>query len=689
MIDAAQYIGKVLDEQYRIKKVIGNGASSVVFYAEDLLMKLDDGSPMPVALKILDRDSGEYKLNSKSFETETRAVVGIPVNSHTVAVQDVRHDRAMDVHFIVMEYVKGKTLRRYMNEHGAFSAREIVSIALQVLSALRNAHEAGVIHRDVKPQNILVQDDVTAAEAAELPGGKGMPFVKLADFGIALLPDEDLFAMSDRGVGTVHYISPEQAGGMEVDARSDLYSLGVVMHELASGRVPFDAESASAVITQHQTAAPTHVRTYNPNIPLSLDNVIFTAMQKDPRRRFKDAAAMEKKLYNVIKELDGEAPVEETPKAPTPISVKKKPTKAPKPPKVKKEPFRIPKAAWISGIAVAAAAFLVVLGVLLFPVIKGAFDGDAMVTVPKLVGTKYDANATYADGVTVKILGYESSFEVEEGFIISQDRGAGLKVQGSVTVGIVISTGKPMMPLVIPAEHRANHIAAANYLEKEFSGKITVLRADIQEYDPEKGSAGEVIAARYADGRSEEDIPVKEGMSGEIPNTATTLILVVNGEKKIDFFLPEDKRTGYEAVKKYIDDTYGETLNVTDFGKGDIETKIAAVTVNGKRYSLDETQTFWMGTEAVEIGFVFEISFSIPSGKRASYDAAKTYVEQKYAGFITVTSSRGVAPEDYDKSNLSAYVRGAYFGTGDIEISGGKLLIDAPVEIGLTINTLQ
>ncbi len=591
MIDAAQFIGKVLDEQYRVVKEIGSGASSVVFYAEDLLMKQDNGEPMPVAVKILDNDSNEYKLNTRSFEAESRAVVDIPANSHTVAVQDVREDRELDIHFIVMEYVKGKTLRHFMKEHGAFSAREIVSISLQMLFALKNAHEAGVVHRDVKPQNILVKEDVTPGEASELPGGAGMPYVKLADFGIALLPDEDLFAMTDRGVGTVHYVSPEQAGGSDIDARSDLYSLGVVMYELATGRVPFDADSATAVITQHQTAAPIHARTFNPNIPLSLDKIIFTAMQKDPHKRYRDAATMEKKLFAVLRELDGLPPLaerEDSAPRPTPHG-SNAPAPKPKKPKARKAPVKIPKAAWIASLGAVAVALLIILGVVLTPIIKDSFgSGDITVTIPKLIGTVYDENATYADGITV-VPSYVHSNDVEKGYIISQDQGVGKVVNGKVTIGVTVSLGPEMIDFSVPAEKRVDYMTAKSYLTDTYY-LLEVLRFEVRDYNGQ-GTEGAVIGAKFVNG---EEISLD---NGQIPDTKTQIILILNGSKKINFVLPEAYRADRVSAKNYIESTYAGIVTVSDETRsnGAIVSGVAPFGVvafyheNGTRHTLDGT----------------------------------------------------------------------------------------------------
>ena len=182
MLDAKNYLGRMLAERYLLVRVIGHGASSTVFYAQDMMTRQEDGSPLPVAIKVLDRDAGEYKLNSKSYRTEINAVADIPTSPHIIAVKDDFFFE--DEHFIVMEYVSGKTLKDYIAEKGGtLSPKEIVSISLQLLSALRVAHEAGVVHRDVKPQNIMVERADEVGGLVDIPGGADMPFVKLADFG--------------------------------------------------------------------------------------------------------------------------------------------------------------------------------------------------------------------------------------------------------------------------------------------------------------------------------------------------------------------------------------------------------------------------------------------------------------------------------------------------------------------------
>lgn len=275
MLNANEYLNTVFDDRYKITSEIGRGASSIVFAACDLMKKCN------VAIKLLDSDADEYKINSKSFQTEIEALVEMDYHANIVEIYDASFEGK--VHYIAMEYVQGCTLRRYMDTHKILPEGVIINFASQVLDALRAAHSVGVIHRDIKPQNILL----TRAE-----DGNEIELVKLADFGIARLPENDRFMMKDRGIGTVHYISPEQASGAPVTAKSDLYSLGVLMYEMATGKAPFDADKATAIITQHQTDLPENPRVYNPNLSLGMQQIILRAMEKDPAKRFKSADEM-------------------------------------------------------------------------------------------------------------------------------------------------------------------------------------------------------------------------------------------------------------------------------------------------------------------------------------------------------------------------------------------------------------
>lgn len=325
MLNANDYIGTMFADRYKILREIGHGASSIVFCAQDVL------KGCKVAVKILDKDSNEYMLNSKSFQTEIEALVEMNSHPNIVEIYDASFEGS--VHYISMEYVEGCTLRRYMDANGVLPENKIIDIACQVLDALKAAHSAGVIHRDIKPQNILVE------ETAE----GDTPQIKLADFGIARLPEGDRFVMKDRGVGTVHYISPEQASGGEVTAKSDMYSLGVVMYEMATGHVPFDAEKVTAIISKHQTDLPEPPQLHNPALSPGLQMVIMKAMSKDPARRFRSADDMMRALLRVKE--NGDYGVSDSGKSVAEKPAKQKTARPPKPKKEKKPGYQAPKKA--------------------------------------------------------------------------------------------------------------------------------------------------------------------------------------------------------------------------------------------------------------------------------------------------------------------------------------------------------
>lgn len=593
MLDANNYLGKMLAERYRLVRVIGKGASSLVFYAEDMMMRREDGSPLPVAVKILDTDAGGYKLNSKSFRTEIQAVANIPTNPHMVAVKDVSFRE--DEHFIVMEYVSGKTLKEYIGEKGGvLPPKEIVSISLQLLQALRHAHEVNVVHRDIKPENIMVERRDAVGKQVEIPGGAEMPFVKLADFGIALLPDEDLFAMKDKGVGTVRYISPEQASGAPVDARGDLYSLGVVMYEMATGHVPFDAGSATGIISKHQTEMPLHVRGDNTSIPAALDEVIFTAMQKNPASRYKDALTMERKLREVLKKLApetetvgdvfdfGSAAVsfESEPEAPK----KKAPVKEKKPSSGKGA-----KIALISALSAFLVALLVLGAVFLLPLL----GEDTMdIKIPNLIGTVYDPDGTYADGIHVpadKIV-YEYSNDVEAGKIIDQSPASGVilhEVTGAEVI-LTVSLGPEMTEFSIPEAYRASEKLLKEYLRANYP-LVTVQFVRPAAAAKDGVYAGTVLGA-YRVRDAEEPLSLD---GGEVYKSKVEKIVIeVQPNVTVPVTLALDVLTTAESAGAYLTARYPFlTVSGTAVEREDPNTLMPAGTVIGVRLA-DGTEHF-------------------------------------------------------------------------------------------------
>lgn len=270
-----KYVGQVFDGRYKIEGTVGVGGMAIVFEATDLLTN------RRVAVKMLkDSVSGNTQA-IKRFIIESKAVSMLN-HENIVKIYDisVRGEHK----YIVMEFLEGITLREYMKNKGPLSWRETVEFTEQILAALDHAHMKGVVHRDIKPQNIML-----------LEGG----FVKVTDFGIAKIPKAETLTMADKAIGTVFYISPEQAQGRKIDARSDIYSLGVMMYEMVTGKMPFIADTPVAVIYKHISTPPTPPSQLNPKIPIGFEQIILCAMEKNPENRYQSAAQMLRHLHRL------------------------------------------------------------------------------------------------------------------------------------------------------------------------------------------------------------------------------------------------------------------------------------------------------------------------------------------------------------------------------------------------------
>ncbi len=263
-----KYVGKRLDGRYEIQEIVGVGGMAVVYKAYD---NVEDKI---VAIKILKE---EYTGNSEFLRRFINESKAIAVLSHpnVVKVSDVSFGDL--IQYIVMEYIDGITLKEYIEQQGPLSWSEAVHFTLQILRGLQHAHDKGVVHRDIKPQNIMV-----------LPDG----IIKVADFGIARFARSEQETITDKAIGSVHYISPEQAKGEKTDEKADIYSVGVMLYEMLTGKLPFQAESAVSVAIMQLQKDPTLPRDINGSIPLGLEQITMHAMQKETARRYKSAAEM-------------------------------------------------------------------------------------------------------------------------------------------------------------------------------------------------------------------------------------------------------------------------------------------------------------------------------------------------------------------------------------------------------------
>ena len=261
------YIGKMLDNRYEILERIGTGGMAVVYKAKcHRLNRL-------VAVKILKADLAQDEDFRRRFNAESQAVAQLS-HPNIVSVYDV--SRGGDTEYIVMELIDGITLKQYMEKRGQLNWRESLHFITQIMRGLSHAHSRGIIHRDIKPQNIMVLRDGS---------------VKVADFGIACL-ENSAQTLTQEALGSVHYISPEQARGDRTDSRSDIYSAGVVLYEMLTGRLPFEGDSAVSVAIQHLSSIPLAPREIKKDIPEQLELICMKAMTADPEKRYPSADAM-------------------------------------------------------------------------------------------------------------------------------------------------------------------------------------------------------------------------------------------------------------------------------------------------------------------------------------------------------------------------------------------------------------
>ena len=273
----------VIDNKYRLEQKIGSGGTSVVYRA----VRLEDGKT--VAVKLLKEEYCDNEEQVQRFLRESTALAHLS-HDNIVNILDVGQTE-QGIYYIVMEYVDRLTLKEYIKARGRLSFDEIIDVVTQICEGLGHAHENGIIHRDIKPQNILLASDGT---------------VKVADFGIARVLNQNTLTMAGKDVvGSVHYISPEQARGSHIDKRSDIYSLGVVMYEMATGQLPFEGEEAITVAMRHINQLPKRPIEINPEIPECLNNIILKCMAKDQSKRYQSISELHSDLLDAAENPDG------------------------------------------------------------------------------------------------------------------------------------------------------------------------------------------------------------------------------------------------------------------------------------------------------------------------------------------------------------------------------------------------
>ena len=599
-MDNDKYIGRLLDNRYEVLEVLGVGGMAVVYKARcHRLNRL-------VAIKILKDEYSKDEEFCRRFHAEGQAVAMVS-HPNIVNVYDVSSSH--DADYIVMELIDGISLKQYMEKKGVLNWKETLHFAMQISKALEHAHGRGIVHRDIKPHNVMV-----------LKNGS----VKVTDFGIARVMSES-HTLTREALGSVHYISPEQAKGGRVDNRSDLYSLGVVMYEMMTGRPPYDGESPVAVAIQHINGGAAMPSTLNPNIPGGLEQIIMKAMAHDLTQRYASASAMLYDMdefrknpvllfdYNtpptdaVIQMQSGATPVAEEKPAhvrTTAERVVEEKTDQPRPMPQRRRPSgersettsrrRAPKQDEnrMTTIAVIACSAVAVIALVVFLVVLlsgGCSAGDReMISVPDLLGKDYEQmQEKYAYNANIHIkLNSDQNFsysdDYEKGQIMDQKPAAGTDVAKGTEIYVTVSLGKEP-ETVLMEDHVGKSI-------DEVKGYLDALKLDLQITEIEE------FSDEYKEGQIIRTDPTAE----ERLSTGGVVVLYVSKGPEIVEVEMEDlsKKTVDEAKKWLENQKMNLTVEVEDEENLEVEegsilrTKPAA----GEKLKTGDTVTMYVAT---------------------------------------------------------------------------------------------
>ena len=485
-------IGKIFAGRYRIIKQIGRGGMADVYLAKDLIL---DGEE--VAVKVLRTNYQTDPIAVARFQREARAMADLD-HPHIVRITDIGEEDGQQ--YLAMEYVAGLDLKRYIKEHHPLSNEEAVRIMGQILLAMRLAHTRGIVHRDLKPQNILLTPDGTA---------------KVTDFGIAVAFAETSLTQTNSMLGSVHYLSPEQARGSKATVQSDIYAMGIIFYEMLTGHIPYDGDSAVTIALQHFQKPLPSVIAENPSVPQALENVVIKATAKKLTDRYQSVAEMYVDLssslsYNrrnepkLVFNDTTKADTKTLPKVPqsTLTSIPKVQTQSPKPQTakpsqqasednyatkpVKKRKFRVRYMILLASIVLVAASLIWILSrtpaTIAIPDVAGQTVAEAKETLKK-------ANFEIGEEKS------EASEKVEEGRIIRTDPDAGTGRKEGTKINLVVSSGKQSFQL-------------SNYIGRKSTDVIAELKQKkvpenlikIEEEESSESEAGTVLRQSPAAG---------------------------------------------------------------------------------------------------------------------------------------------------------------------------------------------
>ena len=536
MNENEKYIGKMLDDRYEILECIGEGGMAVVYKA--MCHRLN----RYVAVKIMRDEMAADEEFRRRFCAESQAVAMLS-HPNIVAVYDVSHSD--DVEYIVMELIDGITLKQYMNRRGALPWKEALHFSKQIAKALSHAHERGIIHRDIKPQNIMLLRDGT---------------IKVGDFGIAALENE-IYENNGQAIGSIHYIAPEQARGNCPDARSDVYSLGVVMYEMLTGELPYTGDTLGEIAVKHMNADPVLPREKNPDIPPELERITLKAMAPRLEDRYQsakelleDMEAFTQSQVNAGEEDDTED--QESPGVKPVRSVSELSKE-----KYKRRRRRASRVSFLSG-----TLGLLLLAVWLFTFLwdfwlEDVFSPAERIELPNFVGTEFQAIENNAELM--------STYSFNVVYVIDRDNPTGLVLDQSPEPGrsMMVTPGGIKVELMVSSG--ADELAVPNVLNMNYADAVDTIQAmgfvaEIENTTSDSVARNNVVSSSPAAGET-------------ISPGSTVYLLVSSGAEVLYVEVPNLIGSTEEAAKAKL-----ESANLSYGGAERVNSDLAVGTVVGQ-----------------------------------------------------------------------------------------------------------